>query len=123
MIVCDHKQQALLQENIWRNQKALKDAELPFSFLFKPFKSDYVYYHQGLIDDMLAVNEYHPLWLNDTSPVAKEGVYYTNFMYELINTTYAKNEHQLITNNTDPTNLSPLFDYALSDEDGKRILR
>jgi len=72
---------------------------------------------------MLSVNKGHPVWLNDTIPVAKEGVYYTNFMYELINTTYDEKEHKLIRNNTDSSNLSPLFDYALPEIDGKRILR
>ena len=61
--------------------------------------------------------------MNDTIPVTKEGVYYTNFMYELLNTTIAENEHKLIRNNTDPTNLSPLFNYALPDVDDKRILK
>jgi len=65
---------------------------------------------------MIKVDEWNPVWLNDTVPVHLEGVYYTNFMYELLNTTIAENEHNLIRNNTDPTNLSPLFDYNLPGE-------
>ena len=66
---------------------------------------------------MLAIDELHPVWVNDTHPVTSEGVYYTNFLYELINTTIAENEHELIRNNTDPSNLSPLFNYVVPSVD------
>ena len=73
---------------------------------------------------MIKVDEWSPIWLNDTVPVPMEGVYYTNFMYELLNTSIAENEHNLLRNNTDPTNLSPLFDYLMPEEDDdKRMLR
>lgn len=118
------------------NNDYIDSHNLTYNYLLKPMRNEFTYYKEiDMSSDNSASNQMNgpevsgnengtsqfseddPMMLNHTEPIKEEGVYYTSYLFEVINKKKLENDKLFADKNNDWSDLDENLKYKSSEDE------